>query len=485
LLFTSWVFWLFLPLVLGGYFLLRRQLRAQNLFLLLASLVFYGWWDWRFLGLLVLSSAVDYIAALYLDRRRAGTGEYALSPRTRKRLLAASMIANLGILAFFKYFNFFEENLVESLSWLLGYPVDSTGLEIVLPVGISFFTFQSMSYTIDVYRGELRATRHWIEYGTFVAFFPQLVAGPIVRARDYLPQIEKRRRFDARRFNEGGYLILWGMFKKVVIADNLAPVVDKVFAADPASLGGATVVLATYAFAFQIYCDFSGYTDIARGCAKLMGFEFHLNFNLPYAARTPSEFWKRWHISLSTWLRDYLYIPLGGNRARSARVYVNLMVTMVLGGLWHGASWTFVVWGFYQGALLVIWRFATPRLAAIPALARLHELRVVRFVEWAVFFHLVCLGWLIFRAQSFGQIVDMLSAIAGGLHGRGALDLAWRLIFFTWPLVLMQIVQHRTGRLDVVLGLAAPVRGAIYAAWLIGIVVFGQFHGNEFIYFQF
>ncbi len=477
MLFNSWVFWIFLPLVLGSYALLHH--RRQNVLLLVASCVFYGWWSWKFLALVLVSPALDFFVGLALDRRKPESDDHALSPGRRKALLVFSLIANLGVLGFFKYFHFFEDNLVDLVSTIVGHRVSPTGWTIILPIGISFHTFQSMSYTIDVYRGEIRATRNVVEYGAFVLFFPQLVAGPIVRAKDYLPQIAKPRRYDAARFNEGGYLILWGMFKKVVIADNLSPIVDTVFAAPSGSVTGAMAMVAIYAFAFQIYCDFSGYTDIARGCAKLMGFEFPLNFNLPYAARNPSEFWQRWHISLSTWLRDYLYIPLGGNRVGPVRVYFNLMATMVLGGLWHGASWTFVVWGFYQGLLLVVWRFVGARV-------RVPDTALVRFVQWLVFFHLVCLGWLIFRARSFDQIVDFLRAIfIGRMRFDKAQTLGANLLILVAPLVGMQLIQHFTKKLGFVLELPAPTRGLIYASMLVGIVLFGQFQGNDFIYFQF
>ncbi|OPZ19354.1 MAG: Peptidoglycan O-acetyltransferase [candidate division BRC1 bacterium ADurb.BinA364] len=485
MLFNSWIFWVFLPCVLGGYFLLPR--RGQNAWLLAASYVFYGWWDWRFLGLILLSTSIDYFAGLGLDWRcdEGADSPRRLGPGRRRTLLLLSLGANLGVLGFFKYFHFFEENLIQLLSALVGRPVSPSGLNVILPIGVSFYTFQTMSYTIDVYRGKLRSTRDPLEFATFVAFFPQLVAGPIVRASDLLPQIAANRRFDFAQVSSGAYLILWGMFKKAVVADNLAPVVDGVFARDPSLLFGADTLWAVYAFAFQIYCDFSGYTDIARGCAKLMGFEFDLNFNLPYSARNPSEFWARWHISLSSWLRDYLYIPLGGNRCAPGRVYFNLMATMLLGGLWHGASWTFVVWGLYQGLLLIAYRFAGARLEAVPALARLGRWRAVRFLRWLAFFHLVCLGWLIFRAETFGQMYRMLRSLAEGMQFAAAGDLAWRTLFFASPVIAMQIVQHWTGRLEWPLRLPAPARGAVYAALLAGIVLFGRFQGNEFIYFQF
>jgi len=484
LLFNSWTFWLFFPIVAGCYFLLRG--RQQNLLLLVASYVFYGWWDWRFLGLLLLSTVVDYVVALRLDP--VGPDDSALSvpevpqPR-RKRLLVVSIVVNLGVLGFFKYFGFFEESFVALLSTLLGYEVSPTGLDIILPVGISFYTFQSMSYTIDVYRRQLHASRSFVDFATFVAFFPQLVAGPIVRASELMPQLRSERVYDNDRLASGGYLMLWGMFKKVVVADNLAPLVNHVFASDPAALDGTTVLIASYAFAFQIYGDFSGYTDIARGSARLLGFDFPLNFDLPYVATSPSDFWRRWHISLSTWLRDYLYIPLGGNRSSPRRVYVNLMLTMLLGGLWHGAAWTFVLWGAYQGLLLVTWRFVAPRVPS--TLSTLGSTPVGRFLRWLLFFHLVCLGWLIFRAQSFDQLYQMVLALGGPWHPAVVADLAYRIFFYSAPLIAVQIAQHWSKNLDVILNLPAPARGLIYALWLLGISLFGQFDGTEFIYFQF
>jgi len=317
---------------------------------LLASYFFYGCWDWRFLGLIWLSTIVDFACGRELDKRKRGTtGEdggpssepYFHSRRGRRTILFVSVAANLGILGFFKYFDFFVGSAATLLD-MIGLPLERRLLNVILPVGISFYTFQTLSYTIDIYRGQIRAHGSLLDFAVFVAFFPQLVAGPIVRAREFIPQVSRRRHLNLDQIYEGGYLILWGLFKKVVIADNLALLVDGVFQSDAPLLGG-TVLVALYAFSVQIYCDFSGYSDIARGCAKMMGFEIRLNFKLPYFESNPAEFWRRWHISLSTWLRDYLYIPLGGNRKGATRTCINLALTMILGGLWHGAAWTFVL----------------------------------------------------------------------------------------------------------------------------------------------
>ncbi|MBU0716854.1 MAG: MBOAT family protein, partial [Planctomycetes bacterium] len=336
-------------------------------------------------------------------------------------------------------------------------------------------------YTIDIYRGDLRAHRSLLDFALFVAFFPQLVAGPILRASEFLPQITRPRVVDLRRVYEGGYLIFWGLFKKAVIADNLAVVVDRAFAADVSPAGGA-VMVAVYAFAIQIYCDFSGYTDIARGCAKMMGFDICLNFNLPYFACNPVEFWRRWHISLSSWLRDYLYIPLGGNRRGPGRTCINLMVTMVLGGLWHGAAWTFVAWGAYQGVLLATYKASASLMKRIvPAVAA--SSIVSPWVARIVFFQFVSLGWLIFRAESLGQVGDMLGALflPWSLRGTGVTTL----VACTLPLLIVELAQHWKSDLDIVLRWPAPIRGLAYTAGFFGLLLFGDELAKPFIYFQF
>jgi alginate O-acetyltransferase complex protein AlgI len=477
--FNSFAFALFLPTVLGLYWLLSRRPSAQNRLLLAGSYFFYGFWDWRFLSLILISTVVDYFVALRVHAIREQAG--GLATTLAKRWLTLSIVTNLGILGFFKYFNFFADSFAHAVSYV-GIQANPFYLNIVLPVGISFYTFQTLSYTVDVYRGEMKPTRRFLDFALYVAFFPQLVAGPIERAKRLLPQILGERRFDKAQFADGIQLIFWGLFKKVYVADNLAPFVDRVFASpDPT---GFEVIFAGYAFAFQIYCDFSGYTDIARGCAKCLGMELMVNFRYPYVAVNPSDFWRRWHISLSTWLRDYLYISLGGNRAGTIMTYRNLSLTMLLGGLWHGATWLFVLWGAYQGLLLVVHRALAPRMEAIGKGIRAPE-RVVRVVKVLVMFQLICVGWLIFRGESVGQISGMVRALfswAGDVDWTVAVPLAQ----FALPLLVLEALLglSRTDSLHRVNWIPVPVRTAIYA----GLFYLLAFHGavaQTFIYFQF
>jgi alginate O-acetyltransferase complex protein AlgI len=391
MLFNSWVFPPFLVVVLVLYHLLPH--RGQNRMLLLASWFFYGWWDWRFLLLLLLSTTVDYVIARAMAATPAGAA--------RRRLLLTSLLFNLGLLGTFKYYDFFAESATALLA-VLGFPRALPHLGLILPIGISFYTFQEISYVVDVYRGTMTPARSWFDYALYVAFFPHLVAGPIQRT-DLLPQIENPRRVTRRQVGEGAWLVLTGFFKKLVIADNLAEVVEHVFSGKEVS--GSLVLVGVYAFAYQIYCDFSGYTDIARGVAKWLGVELMVNFDRPYRAQNPSEFWHRWHISLSTWLRDYLYIPLGGSRGGAWRTARSLLVTMVLGGLWHGAAWTFVLWGLYHGLLLVghrLWVAARGEAISGP---------VGRTLARVLMFHAACFGWLLFRATDLAQIGRMLRAL--------------------------------------------------------------------------
>ncbi|MEE2757921.1 MAG: MBOAT family O-acyltransferase [Myxococcota bacterium] len=325
----------------------------------------------------------------------------------RSRLVAISVCFNLGTLAVFKYFNFFIDSAVQALN-AVGFAASTSSLEIILPVGISFYTFQTMSYTIDIYRREMAATRDPLDFAIYVAFFPQLVAGPIERANRLLPQIESIQ--TQSRYDSSGWgLIAIGCFKKVVIADNLAHIVDAVYS-NPSGVYGPALWLATYAFAIQIYCDFSGYSDIAVGLARLLGIQLIQNFEAPYAAATPSEFWRRWHISLSTWLRDYLYIPLGGNRGTQWNTYRNLMLTMLLGGLWHGAAWNFILWGAWHGLLLALFRMYQKR-RPVNASIKGHTNAVSLLLKRLVFFHLVCLGWALFRAQNLTDCGVLISGL--------------------------------------------------------------------------
>ena len=336
MLFNCIEFAIFLPIIFILYWLVSNQnLKFQNLLLLGASYFFYAWWDWRFLSLIVFSSTIDYIVGLKLS---STTNE-----RKRKILLFTSIFVNIGFLGFFKYFNFFSEGFAQAFT-LLGHPFETSRLNIILPVGISFYTFQTLSYSIDVYRRKISPTRNVIAFFSFVSFFHQLVAGPIERATNLLPQFYKKRNFNYLNAVDGLKQILWGLFKKVVIADNCAIIVNDIFA-NYASYSGSTLILGAIFFAFQIYGDFSGYSDIAIGTARLFGFNLMQNFAFPYFSRDIAEFWRRWHISLSSWFRDYLYIPLGGSRGSFSEKIRNIFIIFIVSGFWHGANWTFIIWG--------------------------------------------------------------------------------------------------------------------------------------------
>jgi len=476
MLFNSLEFLIFLPIVLIGYYLLSH--RRQNAFLVVASCFFYASWDWRFLFPLLFSTTIDYFCAARMEASLQ-RGEQLTA---RRKYLVISLVTNLGLLGTFKYFNFFVDSF-HDFAALFGLQLPEPAMRIILPIGISFYTFQALSYTIDVYRGKLHATRSFWDFFLAVLFFPHLVAGPIQRASNLIAQVVSPRHTTARQVMDGLHLMLWGYFKKVVVADGLAPLVDQIFAQQ--SVAGGQTLIAVVAFAFQIYCDFSGYTDIARGVAKLFGFEFMLNFNLPYFATNPSDFWQRWHISLSTWLRDYLYISLGGNRGTRLQTYRNLMLTMILGGLWHGAAWNFVAWGCYHGLLLVTHRLATPALEKVSRLAE-GRLRTPWLVlRIGAMFSLTCYGWLLFRAKSFGQIAHMTASLTHPL-AQIPWDTALQVAQLSAPIVLIQIIQYRTGRLDF---MRLPWIPSLARASAYSLLVYATvFHGaapKAFVYFQF
>lgn len=473
MLFNTFHFAYFFALLLPTYWALQRFHRAQNLLLLTAGYYFYACWEWRFLGILILSTVVDYACGLMVDKIEA--------PGKRKAFVLISMALNLGMLGYFKYVNFFAESLKVMLA-KGGYDVPLWHIEVVLPIGISFYTFQSMSYVIDVYRKDIKPTRNLLEFATFVSFFPHLVAGPIMRPTTLLPQIQSPRRFNIEQFYQGAYLIFWGLTKKVVVADNLAPIVNDLFGKWQ-TIDGGLALLAIYAFAFQIYCDFSGYTDAARGIAKCLGIELALNFKLPYFAASPQEFWSRWHISLSKWLQDYLYIPLGGSRGGTFNTYRNLMLTMIIGGLWHGAAWTFIIWGTYQGLILVGHRLAKPLLDKVQPQSPVDS-ACWRAVRIFCTFQMVCIGWLIFRAGSIEQLVGMLEAI----YYRPAIPASSYLIpilVIITPLILVQFAQFMTDDLDIVARTPWYVRSVFYTFLFYAFVLGGEFGGGQFIYFQF
>ncbi len=476
MVFNSLVFLVFFAIVYVAYRLLPH--RGQNVLILVSSYIFYGWWDWRFCGLIALTSLCSWGSGLAIGHfRRRGASRAAWWS------CAANVGLNLGILGVFKYYDFFASSAAAAAA-ALGWTADVPLLRVILPVGISFYTFQALSYTLDVHRGQMRPTRNAVDFCAFVAFFPQLVAGPIERASNLLPQIENPRTVTPEGTREGIWLVAWGLFKKCVIADNLAVLVDGVFnGGGTATAGGAACLLAVYAFAFQIYCDFSGYSDIARGLAKMMGVDLMLNFNNPYFALNPKDFWARWHISLSTWLRDYLYIPLGGNRRGAARKYANLFLTMLLGGLWHGAAWTFVAWGAFHGALLVAYHAWTSWMGF--GKGRVDSGRCV-WLRRIAMFNLACVGWLFFRAETIAQAWSMLGAIFGRwAWDAQAANILCATILFAAPLWAVQALQVASGRLDAPRRLSPVPRIALWIVMAVGFLLFGNTGGGAFIYFQF
>lgn len=470
MLFNSWVFAAFFAITFPLYLIARRWVPVQNAILLIASYVFYGWWSWKFLVLIAISTAIDYVAGLRIA--------HASTEREKKRWVTLSVISNLSILGVFKYTNFFLDSLGELLTGL-GLEGALPSLSIVLPVGISFYTFQSMSYTIDVYRGKTVAASSLLDFALYVAFFPQLVAGPIERSNRFLPQVQSPRRITMGGIETGVWLMVWGLFKKVVVADNAAAIANPIFD-DLSAHSGAELWLGALAFTAQIYGDFSGYSDMARGLAKIMGFDLLLNFKLPYFAVSPSDFWRRWHVSLSSWLRDYLYIPLGGNRSGLAGTYRNLMLTMILGGLWHGAAWNFVIWGTFHGGILVLYRLLEgrpgPRLPPDRLWADL--------LRMSVMFPLTVIGWVIFRAQSVG---DLRAFASGAFTSTDAnVEILAASLGLLWlPVLIVQIWQWAADDLLAPMRLPFVLRGMLYGALIAACVAFASGESIEFIYFQF
>lgn len=469
MIFHSLTYLIFLAAVLAIYWALPR--REQNILVLIASYVFYGWEHFWFLVPLWASTIVDYSCALGMEK----------FPHRRRWFLLGGVVASVGLLATFKYAGFLVENLNEVLTNFGTHPLRAT-MRLVLPAGLSFYTFQSLGYLVDVYRGRVRAVRNLLDYALYVSFFPQLVAGPIERAAHMLPQYRSRRFFDAAQWRAALGLMLWGFFKKVVIADNVAVVADKVFALTNPSF--PLIWAGVLAFAVQIYADFSGYTDIARGTACLLGIDLMKNFNHPYLASSPADFWHRWHISLSTWMRDFIYIPLGGNRCGVARASFNLMATFAISGLWHGASWNYVLWGIYWGLLILAQRF-------------LRWLGLVQRIPWvvkvAITFVITCAGWLLFRERNLHQIaLDITQSpfAAPIAHWQIGIYLMSLVLFYAAPLVIHMVVAGiiaprwhfpnwfpDTGRF------ALETSIAVYL--FCGILVARSVTSADFIYFQF
>ncbi len=478
MLFNSIDFAIFLPLVFVIYwFVVQRQLQVQNAFIVVASYVFYGWWDWRFLSLLLFSSLVDYFVGLALMKEeRKGR---------RKLYLVLSILTNLGMLGFFKYYNFFVENFAEAFRFF-GMEINTSTLHIILPVGISFYTFQSLSYGFDVYRRKLEPTRDIVAFLAFVSFFPQLVAGPIERAKHLLPQFFQKRIFDYPKASDGMRQILWGLFKKMVIADNCGQFADMIFN-NSAQFSGSTLLLGAFLFAFQIYGDFSGYSDIARGTARLFGFELMTNFSFPYFSRDIAEFWRRWHISLSTWFRDYLYIPLGGNRKGKTKAVRNTFITFLVSGFWHGASWKYLAWGglhalyFMPLLLLNKNRQHLDIVASGKTLPNLKE-----FFKIITTFILVMLAWIFFRADSVQHAINIFGEIFSGSLISVPQVLPRKILLLLVFFMLMEWLGRQGPYAISRTGLNRPrfVRWVFYY-FLVLLIFFEGGREQPFIYFQF
>jgi alginate O-acetyltransferase complex protein AlgI len=478
MLFNSLTFAVFLPVIFGFYWALGRRIRLQNVLILLASYVFYGWWDWRFLSLIAFSTVVDYVAGLRIWATESG--------RARRNWLLVSLAVNLGLLAVFKYLGFFVQSWLDAWS-ALGVEMHMSTVQIILPVGISFYTFQTLSYTIDVYRRHLEPTRDFVAFAAFVSFFPQLVAGPIERASNLLPQFLSDRTFSYPEAVDGLRQMLWGMFKKVVIADNCARFANSAFG-NPSAHSSWQLIFGVVFFAFQIYGDFSGYSDIAIGSAKLFGFRLMTNFRCPYFSRDIAEFWRRWHISLSTWFRDYVYIPLGGSKGGPWRRLRNIIIIFVVSGFWHGANWTFVVWGALNALFFVPLLLGGKNRRNLDTVAEGRRLpNLLELLQVAMTFALTCLAWVFFRAESVPGAFAYMARIAGrGLLSLPPMPGSGTLLCALFILLSVEwLGRHLDCPLHIVRTL--PTRWARWPCYfaLCGVILRWAGARQPFIYFQF
>ncbi|PWM63164.1 MAG: membrane-bound O-acyltransferase family protein [Clostridia bacterium] len=482
MLFNSLGFAIYLPIVFILYWFVFRKLRWQNLFLLVASYVFYGWWNARFLILIALTSFFSYVSGLLIDGCRFDGG------RKRQKLISAlNIVLNLSILGVFKYYNFFVENLA-ALFHSIGLQADWVTLNILLPVGISFYTFQALSYSIDVYQKKIPACKDIVSFFAYISFFPQLVAGPIERATNLLPQFYETRKFDYAKAVDGCRQILWGFFKKMVVADNCASVVNTIWG-NYENENPFTLLLGGFFFTFQIYGDFSGYSDIAIGTARLFGFNLMRNFNFPYFSRDIAEFWRRWHISLTTWFRDYIYIPLGGSRCSQAKVMRNTMIIFLVSGFWHGANWTFIVWGAYHAFLFfpLMMLKMNRKYTDVVAKGRIIP-SIKEFVQMSITFMLALIGWIIFRADNIGSALDYIARMCSGsildvniVYGKKALLYIFLLLVVEW---LQRDKQHGLQISENGLLKYSTVRWTVYVTIALFTILLAGTQA-EFIYFQF
>jgi len=480
MLFNSFEFVVFLPIVFLLYWFVFKSPRVQNLFVVTASYLFYGWWDWRFLLLIAFTTLCSFLSGVFIEKKEGNR-------RAQKVISAANILLNLLILGVFKYYNFFVENLDNLLS-AFGFQAGWTALNIILPVGISFYTFQALSYSIDVYRHKIQATHDIVAFFAFVSFFPQLVAGPIERATNLLPQFLQPRRFDYGQAVDGCRQMLWGFFKKVVVADNCALAADGIWS-NYADESGFTLLVGALLFTFQIYGDFSGYSDIAIGCARLFGIRLMRNFNYPYYSRNMAEFWRRWHISLMTWFRDYIYFPLGGNRRGSAITVRNTLIVFFVSGLWHGANWTYVAWGVYHALLMAVFMLVgwNAKYKDVPAEGRLLP-SFREAVRMLITFLLVVIGWILFRAENITQAGQYLRIMLS--PSLFVVEGFWWKTLFGFIFIMMAVEwlqrdkQHALQFTNSGIWKYAAARYAVYAALLCLMVGYvGKV--ETFIYFQF
>ena len=483
MLFNSLDFAIFIPIVFLLYwFLAQKNLKLQNALIVVASYVFYGWWDWRFLSLIIFSTLVDYT----IGRRLRNEEQQS----KRKMLLWTSIIVNLGFLGFFKYYNFFIENFIDAFS-LFGIQINTNSLNIILPVGISFYTFQTLSYSIDVYRKKLEPTQDFIAFSAFVCFFPQLVAGPIERATNLLPQFYKKRTFEYHKAVDGMRQILWGLFKKVVIADNCAEFANQIFN-NSADMNGSTLVLGAIFFTFQIYGDFSGYSDIAIGTSRLFGFNLKQNFATPYFSRDIAEFWRRWHISLSTWFRDYLYIPLGGSRGGTWMKVRNTFAIFLVSGFWHGGNWTFIIWGSLNAIYflpLLLTNNNRKNLGVVAEGKLLPSLR--ELFAMLTTFTLTVFAWIFFRSENINHAFSYINGIFSFNILSRPIFIGLSSALVTSAMIIIFLFVEWLGREEdfaiekILLKLNKPIRFLIYSIIIFIIFIFSNENQNSFIYFQF
>ena len=479
MLFNSIDFAIFLPIVFTLYWVLRNQLKLQNLLIVVASYIFYGMWDWRFLFLILFSTVVDYTMGILIEKND--------SKNKKKLFLWISILVNLGFLGYFKYSNFFLENFVYAFSFL-GQDLKFRGLEIVLPVGISFYTFQTLSYTIDVYRKKLSPTKDFIAFSAFVSFFPQLVAGPIERATHLLPQFYRKRKFDYKLAVNGMRQILWGLFKKVVIADNCAQFANQIFN-NYEDYSGSTLILGAVFFTFQIYGDFSGYSDIAIGISRLFGFDLMRNFAYPYFSRDIAEFWRRWHISLSTWFRDYLYIPLGGSRGGMWMKIRNTFIIFLVSGFWHGANWTFIIWGALNALYFLPLLLGGKNRNHLEVVAYDKSLPSFKeILQIGVTFGLTVFAWIFFRAENLGHAFGYISRIFHKtIFSVPAIvkDCKQILILLIFFLIIEWLGRRKHFALEFEKGDHRFLKWTLYSLIVLLIGLFMQTEETPFIYFQF